>query len=88
MATSNERTAGLPPDVRLGLTVFGLGALAALGSVLVAIGVGDVLAYVGGYRPSHWLVVSYAQALAVATVGWSLLVAVAFTTIRVALGGR
>lgn len=88
MATSNADATLLSPEVRLGLTVFGLGLFAALGSVLVALGLTDVLAYADGYRPSHWIVVSYVEAFAVTAAGWSLLVAVAFGTIRTALAPR
>ena len=88
METTNSASTRFAPEIRLGLTVFGLGAFAALGSILVALGITDVLAYADGYRPSHWVVTSYAQAFAVAAAGWSLLVAVTFATVRTALAPR
>lgn len=88
MATTNPVSTGLSPEIRLGLTVFALGAFAALGSILVAVGVTDALAYANGYRPGHWVLLSYAEATAITAAGWSLLVAVAFGTIRTALGPR
>lgn len=88
MGTTNSVSTALAPEVRLGVTVFALGAFAALGSLLVALGVADVLAYADGHRPSHWIVASYAQAFAVTAAGWSLLVAVLYATVRTALSPR
>jgi len=88
MATTDSVSTVLDPEVRLGLTVFALGVFAALGSLLVALGVTDVLAYADGYRPGHWVVASYAKAFSVTAAGWSLLVAVAFATVRTALAPR
>jgi hypothetical protein len=85
MATSSSPSTALSPEVRLGLTVFGLGLFAAFGSALVALGLTDLLAYADGYRPTHPVVVGYAEAVAVTTAGWSLLVAVAYSTLRTAL---
>lgn len=86
MATSDTASTRLPAEVRLGATVFGLGAFAALGSTLVALGLTDVLAYAEG--PGRSAAVSYLTAFGVATAGWSLLVAVVFATVRTALGPR
>jgi len=85
MATSNASSTLLSPEVRLGLTVLGLGALAALGSTLAVLGLTDVLAYADGYRPGHWVLASYGRAFAVSAAGWSLLVAVTFATVRTAI---
>jgi apolipoprotein N-acyltransferase len=88
MATTDAVSTPLAPEIRLGLTVFALGAFGALGSLLVALGVTDVLAYADGYRTGHWVVASYLRAFAVTGAGWSLLVAVMFGTVRTALASR
>jgi hypothetical protein len=88
MATTDSVSTALTPEIRLGLTVVTLGVFAALGSLLAVIGVTDVLAYADSYRAGHWTVASYARAFAVTAAGWSLLVAVAFATVRMALVPR
>jgi len=88
MATTDSVSTALTPEIRLGLTVVAFGAFAALGSLLAVLGVTDVLAYTDGYRAGHRAVASYARAFAVTAAGWSLLVAVAFATVRMALAPR
>lgn len=75
-------TNATPLDARLLLTALGIGLVAAIGTALVALGLTDLLAYADGYRPSHWMVSSYATALAVMTAGWSLLVGGALWTVH------
>ena len=68
-------------DASLGTTVIGIALAAALGSILVAVGVTDVLVFLDGYRPGHWIVMSYAQAFLVTVTGWGLLALAAAVTL-------
>ena len=75
-------TEATTPGARLLLATLGIGLLAAVGSALVALGLTDVLAYANGYRPGHWIVASYATALGVMALGWSLFAGAVFWTAR------
>jgi hypothetical protein len=79
MATTDS--SGIAVDASLGTTVIGIALAAALGSILVAVGVTDVLAFLDGYRPGHWIVMSYAQAFLVTVAGWGLLALAAVVTL-------
>jgi hypothetical protein len=82
MATTDS--SGLVIDTGFGTTMIGIALIAALGSILVAVGVTDFLAFLEGYRPGHWVVMSYAQAFLVAVVGWGLLALAAVGTMDAA----
>ena len=79
--TDSDGVATLPTA---GMRVIGVGLLAALGSILVAVGLTDVLAFLEGYRPGHWIVLSYAQAFLVMAAGWALLASAAIETLSAA----
>ena len=82
MATSNS--SGTMIDAGTGTTVIAVALAAALGSILVAVGVTDFLAFLDGYRPGHWVVMSYAQAFLVTVAGWGLLALAAVRTLDAA----
>jgi hypothetical protein len=86
MATTDS--SGLVLDAGLGTTMIGIALAAALGSILVAVGVTDVLAFLDGYRPGHWVVMSYARAFLVAVAGWGLLALAAVGTLDAAWTDR
>jgi hypothetical protein len=79
MATTDS--SGVVVDAGLGTRMVGIALAAALGSILVAVGVTDVLAFLEGYRPGHWVVMSYAQAFLVTAGGWGLLALAAVGTL-------
>jgi hypothetical protein len=82
MATTDS--SGVVMDAGLGTKMIGIALVAALGSILVAVGVTDFLAFLDGYRPGHWVVMSYAQAFLVAVTGWGLLALAAVGTLDAA----
>jgi len=83
-STDTERPTMTP---RLGATVISIGTIAALGSILVALGLTDVLAIVDGYRTSHSLAFGYGQAFLVSVTGWALLAMAGVYTVRAARSG-
>ncbi len=82
MATTDSN--GIVMDAGLGTTIVGIAIAGAVGSILVAVGVTDVLAFLEGYRPGHWVVMSYAQAFLVTVGGWGLLALAAIGVLDVA----
>lgn len=82
MATTDS--GGVVMDAGLGTKMIGIALAAALGSILVTVGVTDFLAFREGYRPGHWVVVSYAQAFLLAVAGWGLLALAAVGTLDAA----
>ena len=86
MATTDANRT--PPDGSLLTTAVGLGALAALGSILVALGLTDTLAIVDGYRPGGWIVLSYARAFLVTVAGWALIAVAGLRALGAIRGAR
>lgn len=85
MATSTQTKTGFGVNPRIVFKMVVAGVLAAIGSVLVLIGLTDFLAYLDGYRPGGPAIQLYTNAFIVLTIGWMALIASLIVTGRTVL---
>lgn len=88
MAITDSTPTSTVANPRLVVPVVGIALLAAFGSLLVILGLTDLLAYLVSYRPTPWIAYDFVTALTVTTVGWAFFVAAFISTVRVALARR